>query len=399
MIDLALAFKLIDELNYDLQIEEVDLENALNRILAEPIIADRDYPPFNRAAMDGIAINTNDYSDNTFTTSVVETIYAGMPSLVKLNQKEAYRIMTGASVPNSSNAIIPFEKLTWINETNAKFNFLPNALENIAKQGEDLKKGDTWQNKNLKINAYLMGILSSLGYSSVKTIKPPKVLIISAGDELISIREKPSLYQIRSSSQFVLNAMFKQYGVLGVSYVQIKDNKDEFSAILEKEIKNIDLVVTTGGVSAGDNDFIPSVYQSLGFKKIFHKVAIKPGKPVWLGFNEDKKCLAFGLPGNPVSTQISFILFIQEWLNNWFGLAHKKPLLFSLTNPVKKNKTLDVFLPANIVATNNLTKIKPIYNNGSGDFISSGLMEGFIKISKGEGITNENDFFEWYTLT
>ncbi len=398
MISLESALNLSNQSPIKNSREVISLQESLGRVLAIPIIADRDYPPFNRSAMDGIAIRLEDFKNQPLIAQVIETIYAGQSSKKKLEDKQAYRIMTGASVPENANAVIQLEKIEWIDKNIAAFEFTPKIWQNIAKKGEDIQKGEVWIKENTVVTPYLIGVLSSLGYNQIEAIKPPKVVVISTGDELVDINKNPNDFEIRGSSLYVLKAMLESWGIANAKTIYLTDEKEKIENYISNVLLENDLIITTGGVSAGDTDFLPSLLESIGFSKYFHKVNIKPGKPIWAGHHAKKNCMVFGLPGNPLSTQISFILFVQRWLQLWFGLPIKKPLLYSCCEEIKRNPNLDIFLPAVLENHNGKVCAKPIKNNGSGDVISTGLMQGFIKIPRGKEFLSVNETVEWWGL-
>jgi molybdopterin molybdotransferase len=395
MIALEEALQLIDKHLIINRKETISINECLGRILSMPIIADRDYPPFNRSAMDGIAIRVEDFTDNYFVSKIVETLYAGQKSEIKLGSKESYKIMTGAAVPEFANAVIPRENLIFGKNNFVSFDSLPKVGQNIALQGEDSKFGAILINKNTQINPYIIGLLAALGYDEIDVIKPPRVSIIATGDELVGVKNKPNDFQIRASSLSVLEALLKQNGISNITSVLLVDDKNKIEQSIKNAIQQSDLLLTTGGVSAGDTDFIPSLFHAIGFTEYFHKVAIKPGKPIWVGNHSHHNCTAFGLPGNPISTQIAFVLFIQKWLNNWYGIKPQNPSFCFLNQKVTQNPKLDVFLAAFLENKNGKLYATPIKNNGSGDIISTSFMQGFIKIKKGEGIVNKDEMVEW----
>ena len=399
MVELEVALDLMDKIPTHVSTETIDLQQSLGRILAMNIIADRDYPPFNRSAMDGIAIRIEDFIDGKYATKIIETIYAGKSSNKKLGFKESYRIMTGAAVPEGANAVIQIEKLQFLTEYDVHFENLPNKWQNIAIKGEDIKKNKVLYDKNLKITPYLIGVLASLGYAKIEVVKPPKITIISTGDELVELDKMPNSFQIRASSKYVLNAMFQSWNISLIEMIQCKDDKKLIKETIENALSKSDLIITTGAVSAGDTDFLPQIFEEIGFEKLFHKVNIKPGKPIWAGFHSKENRMAFGLPGNPLSTQIGFILFVQKWLQLWFGLSKIEPPQYKIEKEIKRNPKLDVFYPAMIENENGIFKVLTIKNNGSGDVISTGLMQGFFKIPKGNEFLQKNEFVDWWDLS
>lgn len=352
--------------------EKVKLEKSVGRILSEDIIADRDYPPFNRAAVDGYAVSMSDVGKNISQYRVVETIYAGDFGKFKLRAGECYKIMTGAAVPESADVLFKIE------DTVLKDNLivlpinLAKPLLNIAKQGQDAVSGKVILSKNKVITVPMISTLASVGKSEVEVIRMPNVVLITTGDEIVDLDENVELYQIRNSNSYVLRAMLAQWHIKPSVIRHVRDSHD---AILRAVNKNLDadIIITTGGVSMGDADYMPHVFESAGIQLLFHKLNIKPGKPVWVGKKENGP-IVFGLPGNPFSVQTVFTVLVQHYLNvcsgnnvvlfNTFKMSAERVKKSSLNEffTVKKNKDSNTLVAVN--------------NNGSGDITAGTSSDG-----------------------
>jgi molybdopterin molybdotransferase len=292
--------------------ETIGLEDADGRVLSEDIYADRDYPPFNRSAMDGYAIHTNDWEAGIRNFKLQQVIYAGQSEQANLSPGTCYKIMTGAPVPLSANAVIRREDAVQIDDA-VSFNVeIVNPFQNIAKQGEDIKSGGHILDAHHRCTPVIISLLASLGKNRIKVEKLPKVAVFTTGDEIVDPGSAITANQIRNSNQYLLKSLLNKWLIKPVVNGHIIDNKTQLINKLS-QVLDFDLIITCGGVSAGDADYLPDVLTGLGVKKLFHKVAIKPGKPIWCG-QMPNGGLVFALPGNPFSCMVTFKLFIEAFL-------------------------------------------------------------------------------------
>lgn len=363
MINYLEAQEIIVKLAKSFGKEQVKLDNALGKVLAEDIEANRDYPPFNRSAVDGFAIRLEDFNKGLRIFEVAETIFAGQENQIEIAEGQCYKIMTGAAVPAIATIVIKREDVkeetTFINiqvKTISHF-------QNIALRGQDLKFGDSALSAPFKLNASSIGFLASLGKHHVWVEKNPKVAIITTGNEVVSIEETASNFQIHNSNLHMLKALLQEQGIKPNKSIHVLDKEAVLEAAIKKHL-DCDLLIMSGGVSAGDADYVPGVLSKLGVKNLFHKVAIKPGKPIWCG-QLPNKGLVFALPGNPFSCLITFKLFIEPYLLACNGIAKKN--LFKL--PINFNRVkrtgFDEFFPVSI--TGEMAVLSEVSLNGSGD--------------------------------
>jgi molybdopterin molybdotransferase len=341
--------------------ETVSIDDALGRVIAEDIFADRDYPPFNRSAMDGYAIRAEDLQNGVNSFYIVDTIYAGGGTNKILAPRECYKIMTGAAVPLSANAVIRKEDAE---QDEDYVSFLVGdikAFQNIARRGEDIKEGDLVLNRSGKCNAAVIGLLASVGKHNLLVESLPTVAVVTTGNEVIELGKEVSEVQIRNSNLFVLKALLKSWNIKPSYQDHAPDDPEKILSVLEKALQ-FDIVIINGGVSAGDADYIPSVLKQLGVEQLFHKVAIRPGKPFWCG--RKGKTMVFALPGNPLSCLVTFTLFIRHYLENCFGLVSSL-LSLPIAEERKQRVKLDEFFPVQIKG--HPSQFHPIPFNGSGD--------------------------------
>lgn len=341
--------------------EIIPIEQALYRILAEDILAPRDFPPFNRSAMDGIAVRFEDLKNGIIHFNPIETIFAGQVYSKDLKSGDCYRIMTGAAVPPTANVVIRIEdvnergSLLEIKSTEFKI------FQNIAAQGQDLKTGMVAITKGNRINVATIGLIASLGKKEVKVEKLPVVNIITTGDEVIPLGESISPVQIYNSNLSVLQASLYELRITSKGSSHIKDDKEILKSAIKSNL-NADILILTGGISAGKADYIPDILNDLDIAALFHKVAIKPGKPIWCGQTKNKT-MVFALPGNPFSCLVTFNLFIKRYINSCMGFGDDASGIAKINFKRLKKSQLDEFFPVSL--KNSL--LHEVAYNGSGD--------------------------------
>ena len=318
--------------------EKINILDSLNRILAENIFSDTPQPLFTNSAMDGYAVK---YCKGVSEWKIIGEISAGNFKNYIPAANEAVMIMTGSRMPDKADSVLPIEHVI-INENEIMLNngYALNKYQYVRRSGEDIYKGEKVLSIGQIIHANHIQLAASCGKNSFKVFSKLKTGVLSTGNELIEISRKPNGDKIRASNLYSLMAAAIESGFTPVNLGVIKDDKP----VLKRKINNalntdIDILLTSGGVSEGKYDYLPDIYNELGVKTLFHKVNIKPGKPLLFGvFNKKgKKVLIFGLPGNPVSCYVNFILFVRDI----YYSTKLRDSLFNvnavLVNDVKKN--------------------------------------------------------------
>ncbi len=353
--------------------EEVALDDALGRVLAEPVVADRDYPPFHRSAMDGIAIRYADFEQGMREFRVVETIYAGSESKETLCVGECYKIMTGAAVPVSASAVIRKEELSWSGTIAEVRSIHCQPFQHIALRGQDLLMGEEVLRPSVVITPSLISLLATVGKAEVLVERQPKVALFTTGNEVVSVSDRPSNVQIRNSNGHLMKALLLKNGIKAASCEHVGDRKDALTSAFQSRL-SADILVVSGGVSAGDEDFVPEVLEALGVSELFHHVAIKPGKPVWCGKMPGGP-MVFALPGNPFACLVTFKLFVESFIQCSYGLGMPSAEQFSLGTGHSKKTRFDEFFPVGVSCSG--PEMQPVVSNGSGDIRLGMLADAF----------------------
>lgn len=300
--------------------EKVDLEESYGRILAEPIVASSDVPPFNRSPYDGYAIRSADSAgatgDNRISFRVIDHIGAGEVSAKKLEANETIRIMTGAQLPEGADAVVMFEQ-TVETEHGITIRKPFEALENVSLQGEDVQKDKVVINSGNLINPGTIALLATFGYSQVAVAKQPVVGILSTGTELLGVGDELVPGKIRNSNGPMIVAQLKRMGFRCKMYGMSIDQLDESYEVVKKAAEETDCLITTGGVSVGDFDFLPAIYERLGAEVLFNKVAMRPGSVTTVAVANGR--YLFGLSGNPSACFTGFELFVRPALLKMMG--------------------------------------------------------------------------------
>ena len=304
--------------------EKLTLHQSLNRVLAEDIVSKLAVPGHTNSAMDGYALSGDDLPDTTPRQyKVIGTAYAGKPFKEQCHDGECVRIMTGAAMPAGTDTVVMQEHSEKINDTNIRLATGHRKGQNVRQAGEDIAKGSIVLKKSHHIQAAELGVLASIGIAEISVYRRPRIAFFSTGDELRSIGESLGTGDIYDSNRYSLHGMLSQLNVeiidLGVIRDKLKDLREAFETASSKS----DLVITTGGVSVGEADFVKNIVEEMGKIHIW-KIAMKPGRPVTFG--ELDQAVFFGLPGNPVSVMTTFYQFVLPAIQQLSGQGARPPL-------------------------------------------------------------------------
>lgn len=388
MISVKDAKDIILNSAYNFGVEEVPFLKSVGRILKENILADRDFPPFNRVSMDGICIDFNAFKNGQRDFKVEGIQAAGSEQMTLQNKENCIEVMTGAVLPNNANTVIRYEDVTLKNGI-ATININKiNDCQNVHAKGKDRKVDDVLISENKIISAAEIGVLATVGKSTVKVAKQPKVMIVSTGDELVGVNEIPLKHQIRRSNVFTLVSLLERLKISSDT-AHITDDKPILKQKIKGFLKDYDVLLFSGAVSKGKYDFLPEVFEELGIEKLFHKVAQRPGKPFFYG--KTNECNIFGFPGNPISTFVNCLAYFYPWYYKSTGLETEEETAI-LGENVSFKPNLEFFLQVKLKSKFGHLVAFPVKGNGSGDLASLVNADAFIQLpnDKTEFKTGEN---------
>ena len=341
------------------------LERCLDRVLAAPIHADADVPPFNKSFMDGFAVRSGDVGTVPARLAVVGEVAAGADSLPAVAPGETVRIMTGAPVPPDTDAVQMVEESRMVDEFTVEIlkSVAPGA--NVSRQGREVAQGDVVLDAGQLIGPAEIGVLASFGQARPEVYRPLSAAVVSTGDELVPVEARPRFGQIRNSNGPMISALCRRLGMKVASEVSVGDDPERIAEVIRSGLK-FDLLLLSGGVSMGEYDFVHRVLEREGARLIFHKAAVKPGKPICVG--RKGSTLAFGLPGNPVSAFVTFQLFVRPLVRRWMGCesVSLRRVEATLTQAVSHKPGRTFFKPARMDWSGPL-RVSPVETGGSAD--------------------------------
>jgi len=383
MITAEQALELVLGATQDFGVEEIPFIQSQGRVLKEAIVADRDFPPFDRVSMDGIAIAIDAFQKGQRTFDIEGIQPAGAPQLSLNDTANCLEVMTGAVLPKNTNAVIRYED---VEIKNGKATILIDSiseLQNIHLQGKDRKEGDLLLTKNTIISPAEIGVFATVGKSTIQVVKQPKVMIVSTGDELVDVAEQPLDHQIRRSNVYTLVSLLQNLKI-DADTDHITDDKEALKTKIATYLNDYDVLLFSGAVSKGKFDFLPEVLDELGVKKLFHRVSQRPGKPFWMGTTEN--CRVFAFPGNPVSTYVNCLVYFYSWFYKSNGLETFEETAI-LTEDVAFKPNLTYFLQVKLSDKYGHLLATPVKRNGSGDLASLVDADAFIRLPKTEDTT------------
>ncbi|HPT11137.1 MAG TPA: molybdopterin molybdotransferase MoeA [Bacteroidales bacterium] len=378
MIKFDAAYNMVMDSAFSTGSEEVHFTESAGRILINSVKSDIDMPPFDRSKVDGYACRQADIGK---TLLVVEIVAAGMQPQKNIESGMCSRIMTGAALPSGADFVFMFEESEPAGENMVRYcGKSPRC--NISYRAEDVISGEVVLKTGCIIRPQEIAIMAMTGCTKILVGKKVRVGIVSTGNELIEPDKKPSATQIRNSNAWQLLAQVERAGGIGKYYGIAADNKESTSKFIETALSENDIVVITGGVSAGDFDLVPGVLDDLGLKMLFDSVAVQPGKPMKL-FTGNRK-IVFGLPGNPVAAFVQFEVIVRPLIAKMMGAT------FALSNSINlvlgtdySRKIADrmAWIP---VSLNKLGEVIPLEYHGSGHIASLHEATGLMSVPQGQ---------------
>jgi molybdopterin molybdotransferase len=351
--------------------------DAAGYVLAQDLIADRNYPPFDRATRDGYAVRASESTAGAMLTCIGE-IKAGDALAGPLEKKTCVQIMTGAPVPPDAGAVVMIEYTSRDKEF-IHFQQAATKGQNIVPAGSEAAKDQSLLQPGTRLGYAELGLAAQIGATQLRCAKKPRVAILSTGDEIVPIDASPGPYQIRNSNSVSLAAQVRDAGgdpvILGNASDSIESLGDKIQQGLQE-----DMLVLSGGVSMGKYDLVEDVLKSLGATFYFDAVAIRPGKPAVFAMCNDKP--VFGLPGNPISTMVTFELFVVPAIDLLSG-APARPLPFlkaPLAEAMKEKPGMTHFLPARVQFDSGEARVKPLAWKGSADTVTMAKANCFLVV-------------------
>ncbi|MFI5134906.1 MAG: molybdopterin molybdotransferase MoeA, partial [Chitinophagales bacterium] len=342
------------------------------------IVADRDFPPYDRVTMDGIAIRYTALKNGIHSFKIKATQAAGDVPIEISSNDECIEIMTGAAMPSSVDTVIRYEDLEMKNGTAKVMIDSVAEKQNVHFRGRDKKKNEVVASSNQFVTPAVINMAAATGKSELLVKKLPRVVIISSGDELVEVNEKPSPFQIRRSNNYSLLTVLQQYK-LNPDMMRVPDDAEITRERIAECIDKYDAIIVSGAVSAGKFDYVPKALEELSVKRLFHKVRQRPGGPFWFGKHENG-LLVFALPGNPVSTFMCLHRYFLPWLLVSWNIEEKKEFAM-LDQDFTFTPQLQYFLQVKLHMNEEARLLAtPVMGNGSGDFANLVDMDAFMEL-------------------
>ncbi len=371
--------------------ELVTLPHANGRVLASSITADREYPPYDRVMMDGICFSSSSPS-RSFT--LVGTVQAGAPQTQPLEPTQAWRINTGGALPSDCDVVVPVEELEIQGETaTIVTDFQPTPYQFVHRQGSDMGAGHPILPAGSQLNAANLSIAASVGSLSLSVTRAPRIFILTTGQEAVDPASTPTQFQIRRSHPTALHTALCSLGISDITFEHLPDDFDTMKATLHHALSHADVILTCGAISKGSSDFLGQIFGELAGEPQFHGVSQRPGKPLayWSGA-KDRPAI-FALPGNAISTLVTFHRYVAPYLESIMG----RPLLprpqVTITHDLS-DFHLTRFLPVELISPSEARLHAP---QNSGDFGALAGSDGFVEIPLGTAPASPTtlDFYPW----
>ncbi|HEV3339919.1 MAG TPA: gephyrin-like molybdotransferase Glp [Pirellulales bacterium] len=382
--------------------ERVPLADALDRVLAQDVASDIDSPPHDKSIVDGYAVRSADLSSPATTLSVLEEIVAGAVPKQAVVAGTATRIMTGAPVPAGADAVVMVEQTELVGKDRVRIEFQRIAPgQNIMPRAASMRRDETVLQAGRALRPMEIGLLAEVGQSEVSVLRRPRVAVLPTGNELVSPAEIPAAGQIRNSNGVMLLSAVRRAGGEPTDLGVGRDDRGSLRRLIAGGLHG-DMLLISGGVSAGVLDLVPAVLAELGVRQVFHKVNIKPGKPLWFGVLETDGTakLVFGLPGNPVSSLVCFELFVRPATRALAGHPFEpRPMAAArLSADFQQRGDRVTYHPARLHRSAGSTSAEPLLSKGSGDLRTLAAADGLIRFDSGTRLFKAGETVEIVTL-
>ncbi len=363
--------------------EKVSLAAAAGRILRQPVVAERDQPPFDRVTMDGIAVAFDAVAGGTRRFRIERSHHAGDPPVALGSDGGCIEVMTGAVLPQGTDCVIPVERIAVANgEATLEEGYLPERRQFVHPQGSDYRAGSELLEPGALITPVRVAIIASAGLAEVEVARPPVIRIISTGNELVPPGLPIEPHQVRLSNGPAVAAMLARQGFTDCLHDLLADDRGALRTRIAEHLDHADVLVLSGGVSMGKADFVPAVLAELGVSTVFHKISQRPGKPMWFGTGPRGQAV-FALPGNPVSTLVCCRHYVLPALLEASGRQRRPAEHAVLAEAVTFEPALTWFLPVRLEASSDgQLRAWPVPTNTSGDFASLSDTDGYVELER-----------------
>jgi molybdopterin molybdotransferase len=380
----AEAERLIGQHLQCLPIESLPLAQCAGAVLRENVYAERDQPPFDRVAMDGVALDSQAVEAGSRAFRIQATQAAGDSPLTLDSAADCIEVMTGAVLPAGCDSVVPVERLTI---ARGEAQLAPDVRvapgQNVHRRASDTRQGALLLRAGERLHAPEIAIAASAGMARIRIASQPMLAVISTGNELVEPGEPVLAHQVRRSNAYAIVSALREHGFQRVADDHLRDDADELRVRLRFHLETHDVLVLSGGVSMGRFDLVPQVLGELGVRTIFHQVAQRPGKPLWFGVAPSGAAV-FGLPGNPVSTLVCLTRYVLPALCGSLGESPGRMERMALSAPLTVTAPLTHFVPVRLEQDDwGRDWAVPAPTNGSGDFTALAGTEGFVELPPG----------------
>jgi molybdopterin molybdotransferase len=362
--------------------ESRELDLCLGHTLSEDVYAERDNPPFDRVCMDGIAIDSASFAAGVRRFRIRAAQPAGAPPLTLASPSDAIEVASGAVLPAGADAVIPLEDYRRLADV-AEISGNPSgkAYRNVARRGSDSRRDVPMLAAGLRLGPAEIAVAAAAGRERLSVTRPPRVAVISTGNELVRPGRPIAAHQVRDSNAFALRAALREHGVTDVDGEHVADDETLLVRSLRKHLAERDMIVLAGGISYGKLDVVRSALATVGVEKVVQHVAHKPGKPMWFGVGAEGQPV-FGLPGNPVATLTCFRRYVVPAILRALGAAPRPPERIALASAAPTSPRFTHFVPVVLrVADTGQTTAAPRVPHGSGDFLALAGTDGFVELA------------------
>ncbi|HEY9133323.1 MAG TPA: molybdopterin molybdotransferase MoeA [Dyella sp.] len=359
-------------------VERVALAEAQGRVLRQTVQADRDQPPFDRVMMDGVALR---YSGTEHAYRLAGTQLAGQPAMALASTNDCLEVMTGAMLPAGADTVVPVESLR---KQDGTIRFDAQAVSAVGqfvhRRGSDCRAGDTLLEPGCILRAPEIAVLATNGLTHVDVARIPSIGVVATGDELVDVAAIPEPWQIRRSNDYGIGAALRDAQFPSISLHHVADEQVRVTTLLAERLERDDVLILCGGVSMGQRDLIPGALTALGVERVFHRIAQRPGKPMWFGIAPGGKPV-FALPGNPVSALVCTLRYVIPALRAASGITPARPRPIALASPLTTSASLTCFIPVALAyGDDGLVFAHPVPSATSGDFASLVRTDGMIEL-------------------